>query len=103
MEAYIINGGNKLFGEVNVESAKNSLLPLLVATMLTDEQVVLENCPKITDVLSLINIVNYLGVKTNFYGNDLVVDASGISEKLAKLLRPFIRKIFKIMFYNSIF
>lgn len=92
MEAYIINGGNKLFGEVNVESAKNSLLPLLVATMLTDEQVVLENCPKITDVLSLINIVNYLGVKTNFYGNDLVVDASGINgyeipKKLTKELR----------------
>lgn len=37
MEKYIINGGNKLYGSVEIQSAKNSVLPILAATVLTDE------------------------------------------------------------------
>ena len=50
MEKYIINGENKLSGTVEVQSAKNSVLPILAATVLTDEKVTICNVPEITDV-----------------------------------------------------
>ncbi len=92
MEKYVINGGKRLDGCVTIESAKNSVLPLLAACVLTDEQVVIKNCPKIEDVLSMIKILNSIGVKTRFESKNLIVDASGINsfsinEDLAKELR----------------
>ena len=53
MDKFYIQGGLKLDGEVEVYSAKNSVLALLAASILTDEQVVIHNCPKIGDVFSM--------------------------------------------------
>ena len=92
MEKCVINGGNRLSGSIKVESAKNSVLPLLAGSILTNEQVVIKNCPKINDVLSMIKILQSIGVKTWFEQDDLIVDASSVNnfcidEKLAKELR----------------
>ncbi len=46
MEKYIINGGNKLYGSVRIQSAKNSVLPILAATVLTDGKVKILNVPR---------------------------------------------------------
>ena len=43
MGKYIINGGRKLSGSIKLESAKNAVLPMLAASILTDEQVVIKN------------------------------------------------------------
>lgn len=95
MEKYVINGGKKLSGSVKIESAKNSVLPLLAASVLTDEQVIIKDCPKIEDVVSMIKILNSLGVKTRFEEQNLIIDASNITsfsinEKLSKGLRSSI-------------
>lgn len=95
MEKFVINGGGKLSGSVRIESAKNSVLPIIAASILTDEQVVIKNCPKIVDVLNMIKIIEQLGVKTRFEQNDLILDSSAIndwkvSESLAKELRSSI-------------
>ena len=92
MEKYLINGGRKLSGKIKVESAKNSVLPILAASVLTDEEVVIENCPKIADVTSMLKILNSLGVKTRFDEDSLIINASGIleytiTETLSKELR----------------
>lgn len=92
MEKFTINGGRRLSGKLRIESAKNAVLPLLAASILTDDEVLIENCPKIADVLSMIKILKSLGVKADFHGNDLCVCAKNlndfqISEKLAKELR----------------
>ena len=58
MEKCVINGGNRLSGSIKVESAKNSVLPLLAGSILTNEQVVIKNCPKINDVLNM--IIHYI-------------------------------------------
>ena len=92
MEKYVINGGRKLNGSVKIESAKNSVLPILAASILTDQPVVIKNCPKIEDVLSMIKILNSLGVKTLFEEENLIVDSSvinsfSITEDLSKELR----------------
>ncbi len=78
MEKYIIHGGKKLYGSVKVESAKNSVLPILAATILTEDDVKILNVPKISDVMNMIKILNHLGVKTEFEGNDLTVNARGL-------------------------
>ncbi len=80
MEKYVINGGRKLSGKLRVGSAKNSVLPMLAGAILTDEIVVIKDCPKILDVFSMIKILNALGVKTEFYGEDLVVDSKNIND-----------------------
>lgn len=79
MEKYLITGGRKLSGKVTVESAKNAVLPVLAGAILTDRPVVIENCPKIKDVLSMVNILSALGVKTRFEEGNLYLDASNIT------------------------
>ncbi len=92
MEKFVINGGAKLSGSLRVESAKNAVLPMLAGAILTDEKVIIKNCPKIEDVLTMIKILARLGVKTQFLGEDLMVDSSNINgyeipDELGKELR----------------
>ena len=75
MKKYLITGGKKLYGKVEIESAKNSVLALLAGALLTDEEVIIKNCPKIQDVISMIEILSYLGVKTVFQDKNLVINA----------------------------
>lgn len=78
MGKYVINGGNKLDGKIKIESAKNAVLPLLAGAILTDEEVVIKDCPKIKDVLSMINILKSLGVRAKFEDTDLIIKSDGI-------------------------
>lgn len=79
MEKYIINGGNKLYGSVAIQTAKNSVLPVLAATVLTDEKVRILNVPNITDVKNMVKILTRLGCKAVFDGNDLLLDSSSLN------------------------
>ena len=56
MEKYIINGGKELYGSIEVQTAKNSVLPILAATVLTDDKVRVLNVPNITDVKNMVKI-----------------------------------------------
>lgn len=61
MEKFVINGGKKLEGSVKVSGAKNVALKALVAACLTEEEVVIENIPLITDVFVMTEIIKELG------------------------------------------
>ena len=76
MDKYIINGGNKLYGEVNIQTAKNSVLPILAAAVLTDEEVRILNAPHISDVKNMVKILGCLGCRTVYDGDDIVIDSS---------------------------
>ncbi len=76
MEKYIINGGNSLFGSVDVQSAKNSVLPILAAAVLTDGEVKINKIPHITDVHNMVKILSRLGCKSVFDGDGLIIDSS---------------------------
>ncbi len=76
MEKYIINGGNKLYGNVEIQSAKNSVLPILAASVLTDEKITLVNVPHISDVRNMVNILSCLGCKAVYDGNNIIIDSS---------------------------
>ncbi len=60
---FIIRGGEPLAGEIEVLGAKNVALKALVATLLTDEEVVLENIPSISDLDQMVRILHCLGRK----------------------------------------
>jgi len=61
MDKFIINGGRKLKGEVSVSGAKNVALKTMVAACLTDEEVVIENVPLISEFYVMADIVRQLG------------------------------------------
>ena len=92
MEKYIINGGNKLYGSVKIQTAKNSVLPILAAAVLTDGKVKISDIPQISDVRNMIKILTKLGCKAVYSGNDLTIDSSSadcyeIPSELAHELR----------------
>lgn len=76
MSKLIINGGKRLCGQVNIQGAKNSVLPLLAATVLCKGTSVLHNCPELSDVNASINILKHLGCKCILKNNTVSVDAS---------------------------
>ena len=63
MQAFKIQGGNKLNGDVVPQGAKNEALQIICATLLTPEEVVISNIPDIIDVNKLINLLSSIGVK----------------------------------------
>ena len=92
MEKFVIEGGRPLYGEIEIQSAKNAVLPLLAASVLTEERIVIHNCPRITDVLNMAQILEELGCRTSFTDGALTVDPSDaanheIPAALAKELR----------------
>ncbi len=63
MASFHIEGGHKLNGEITPQGAKNEALQILCATLLTAEEVIIENIPDIVDVNNLINLLADLGVE----------------------------------------
>lgn len=64
MSSFIIEGGRKLYGEIEPQGAKNEALQVICATLLTSDEVTIKNIPDIRDVNRLIELLESLGVKT---------------------------------------
>ena len=79
MEKLLINGGKKLFGEIEIGSAKNSFLPILAGCILVDGVVRLHKYPKLLDTENMCEILRYIGGKIEKDGSDLIVDTSSLS------------------------
>ena len=79
MSRLLIRGGNRLQGEVTIQGAKNSVLPILAATILTGGSVVLRRCPRLRDVEASIRILQALGCKAGWRGDVLEVDTAGMT------------------------
>ncbi len=73
MEKFVITGGKALAGEVSVGGAKNVALKILIASLLTDEEVVIHNVPHLRDVASLIEVLRSLGVRASMSGHSVSV------------------------------
>lgn len=67
MEKIVVRGGNELNGTVNIEGAKNAVLPILAAAILpTEGRTVLHNVPILSDVFTMNNVIRFLNVKVGF-------------------------------------
>ncbi|HDP70019.1 MAG TPA: UDP-N-acetylglucosamine 1-carboxyvinyltransferase [Actinobacteria bacterium] len=65
VEKLVIKGGNRLKGEVKVSGAKNAALKLMAASILSNDEVVLKNIPKIKDVFLMVKVLEELGMGVN--------------------------------------
>ena len=79
MEHIVINGGNVLNGEITVQGAKNSVLPVLAATVLCKGDCVVHNCPDLSDVDVSVKILEVLGCNCLKEDKTVVVDAREVS------------------------
>ena len=83
-------GGRRLDGEVRLSGSKNATVAVLAAAILpASGQTVLTNVPRISDVLTLLDILQYVGVKVDFTGNTVTLDSSSLttSEAPYELIR----------------
>ena len=78
LEYLTINGEQRLEGEVRISGAKNSALPLLVATLLTKERCVLRNVPDLEDINVLLRLLNSFGANYSFLDNAVVIETPEI-------------------------
>ena len=76
MSYYVVQGGQTLRGSVPISGAKNSVLPILAATLLNGGRNVLHNCPDLRDVRSAIQILEHLGCKVSREGDTVTVDST---------------------------
>ena len=70
MQAFKIKGGNKLEGTIVPQGAKNEALQIICATLLTKEEVIVDNIPNIIDVKKLINLLKSIGVEVSCLSNN---------------------------------
>lgn len=78
MDSFLIKGGVPLKGEVTISGAKNSVLPILAATLLTGSECRIRRVPNLSDVLFMGQILENLGAKVKFDGDSVVVRAEKI-------------------------
>ena len=82
MKKLIIEGNKELSGNVRISGAKNSIVALIPATMLTKGKCVIENVPDISDVRILIEMMEYLGSEVTFENEILTIDNKNVKNKM---------------------
>jgi UDP-N-acetylglucosamine 1-carboxyvinyltransferase len=92
MSRYIINGGNKLDGEILIQGSKNAALPIMAACVLNGAKTVLHNVPDIQDVRIMKKILTSIGCKIKTERGSLTIDSSSlgsasVSEQLVSKMR----------------
>lgn len=88
---YIVKGPQVLNGEVVISGAKNAALPIIAATVLTDEVVTLKNVPNLVDINNLLEIIRIMGGYVNKNGNTVVFNNEGIQNETDQVLSGKLR------------
>jgi UDP-N-acetylglucosamine 1-carboxyvinyltransferase len=78
MEKIIIEGGRRLEGEVMVSGAKNAVLPLMAACILTEGKNTITNVPDLADVRTMVKLLEILGAEIEFENGVLRIDATNL-------------------------
>ncbi|PLS07989.1 UDP-N-acetylglucosamine 1-carboxyvinyltransferase [Neobacillus cucumis] len=92
MEKIIVRGGQRLYGSVKVEGAKNAVLPVLAATLLaSDGKSVLRDVPTLSDVFTINEVLRNLNAEVAFDNNTVIVDASRVLKDEAPF--EYVRKM----------
>lgn len=80
MEKIIVKGVNRLQGEVNISSAKNSVLPIIVSTILSPNEITIKNTPMLEDVQVILNLLKGLGADVNYskISTDLKINTNNL-------------------------
>lgn len=95
MSQYVIEGGKRLEGELQIGGSKNAVLPIIAATLLIEDVTYIQNCPKILDVMIMTQILVQLGCHIQWQDHTLVIDTRHLTtfvlnESLVKKMRSSI-------------
>ena len=83
MDKLRIQGGAKLQGEIAISGAKNAALPILCAALLTRDAVTFTNVPRLNDVITMLKLLEQMGVKVTIDGNTVTLDAGELNNPVA--------------------
>ncbi len=79
MDKFIINGGKKLSGKVEISGAKNAILPIMTATLLAKGKSVLHNVPHLNDIKMMSHVLRVIGARVDYHDGILEIDATHAS------------------------
>ena len=97
----VIYGGTPLKGQLGVQGSKNSVLPILAASLLTEEPCEIKNCPDLADVKAAFEILENLGCRVSYAGTTALVDSSDACK--ADIPNELMRKMrSSVMFLGAI-
>ena len=82
MYSYIINGGKRLSGEIDISGSKNASLPILAASILNRSIVKLYNVPEIEDINVTVKILEHLNCKIKRNKDRMILDSSKLESKM---------------------
>jgi len=85
MEKLLIRGGSKLSGKINCSGAKNAALPMIAATILSDEDITLKNLPYLQDITTMFELLGSMGVNITLDESmNFIISSSGIHDTEAR-------------------
>ena len=85
MEKLLIRGGNKLSGKINCSGAKNAALPMIAATILSDEDITLKNLPYLQDITTMFELLGSMGANITLDESmNFIISCSGIHDTEAR-------------------
>ena len=79
MDKLVVYGRKPLSGSVEINGAKNAVLPIMAAALLVDGKIKLNRVPDLRDTRTMIRLLDMMGVKTDFHEHCLTMDASNVS------------------------
>ncbi len=80
MDQFVVTGGVPLKGSIAVSGAKNSALPALAASLLTEDPVVLHGIPRVRDIATMVSLLGSTGAQTQVEGGTVRIEAAGITQ-----------------------
>ena len=93
MQKLLINGKKELSGKISISGSKNATLPILAATILSSEAK-LTNIPLVRDIFTMVELLKFIGLKTNILRNKNTIEIKNINKNI-KTLAPY--KLVKTM------
>ncbi len=94
MEKFLIHGGAPLSGTVVPAGNKNGALPILAASVLTEDEIVVRNVPRIKDVEAMLGLLDHMGVRVAWTGeNEVTLCAGDLSPDCVEVDRPLSERI----------
>ena len=93
MQKLLINGKKELSGKISISGSKNATLPILAATILSD-QVKLKNVPLVKDIFTMVDLLKFIGLRVNILKKKKTIEINNINKNI-KTLAPY--KLVKTM------
>ena len=87
MQKLIIKGKKEISGKISISGSKNATLPILAASILTNH-VRIENIPLVKDIFTMIELLNFIGLKTKLIKNQHIIEISN-KDKNINTLAPY--------------